>query len=55
VNPAPTLSALWQLPWLRVSLIIRRLELPSSSEDCQDDLVALLELRSELETSGWFN
>ncbi len=52
MNPAPPLPALWQLPWLRVSLIIRRLE---SSEDCRDDLVALLELRAELETSGWFN
>jgi hypothetical protein len=54
VNPAPPLPALWQLPWLRVSLIIRHLELPSS-EGCQDDLVVLLKLRAELETSGWFN
>lgn len=54
MNPAPPLPALWQHPWLRVSLIIRRLGLPSS-EDGQDDLVALLRLRAELETSGWFN
>ena len=52
MNPAPPLPALWQLPWLRVSLIIRRLEV---SWDCEDDLVALQDLRAELETSGWFN
>lgn len=59
MKSAPALPTRWQLPWLRVSLIIKRLEARPArrrpGEDCQDDLAALHELRASLERSGWFN
>ena len=50
--------ALWQHPWLRVSMIIKRLQTAPALaplEDCGDDLATLHELRATIERSGWFN
>ena len=58
MSRAPALPTLWQLPWLRVSLIIKRLEarvVRHGSDECDGDLTALLELRATIERSGWFN
>ena len=49
----PQTGATWQLPWLRVSLILRQM---SASGDCPDEDVAeLLAMRRQLVRRGWFN
>jgi len=47
-RPAP-----WQLPWLRVSLILRRMTADAECHD--DDVQELLALRRTLAGRGWFN
>ena len=43
----------WQLPWLRVSLILRRMV---ANSECRDeDLSALLAMRRMVAQRGWFN
>ena len=43
----------WQLPWLRISLILRRM---TRSAECRDeDLAELLAMRRNLAQRGWFN
>jgi hypothetical protein len=53
-TPEPTYStqALWQLPWLRLSLIARRMV---RDVDARDDLEAILALRRSVAQKGWFN
>ena len=53
-NPADARQqATWQLPWLRVSLILRRMV---ANADCRDeDFAALLAMRRTLAQRGWFN
>jgi len=52
-NPPHTRPSSWQLPWLRLSLILRRME---ASAECRDDDIAdLLILRRNLAQRGWFN
>ena len=53
-NPAdaPHTTA-WQLPWLRVSLILR--QMASNSECRVEDVEALLVMRRALVERGWFN
>ena len=47
------LGPAWQLPWLRLCLIMRQM---ASRADCHDeDLRELIGLRRELEQCGWFN
>jgi hypothetical protein len=53
VSRAATPPAQWQFPWLRVSLIIQRLE--RACDECPEDLAVLRELRAQIEVSGWFN
>jgi hypothetical protein len=49
----PQAGSAWQLPWLRVSLILRRM---ATIADCRDeDLTELVLMRRELARSGWFN
>jgi hypothetical protein len=46
-------SAAWQLPWLRVSLILRRMV---DSTDCRaEDLAELAAMRHRVAVGGWFN
>ncbi len=48
-HPGPA----WQLPWLRVSLILRRM---SRNGDCRrEELAELVAVRRELAQRGWFN
>ena len=48
-HPGPA----WQLPWLRVSLILRHM---ATNGDCRDEDVAeLLAVRRQLVKRGWFN
>ena len=43
----------WQLPWLRLSLILRQM---STNADVSDEEVAgLLVMRRNLAQRGWFN
>jgi hypothetical protein len=52
-DPPQTRIATWQLPWLRVSLILRQM---AGNADCRDeDLAELLTLRRRLAQRGWFN
>ena len=52
-NPANAQHPTWQLPWLRVSLILRQM---AANEECGDeDVAALLAMRRSLATCGWFN
>ena len=58
MNRTSAPAAPWQFPWLRVSLIIRRLETApvlASLDDSADDLASLLDLRQTIERAGWFN
>jgi len=49
----PQTGQAWQLPWLRVSLILRQM---AANGDCHDDDVAeLLAVRRQLVRHGWFN
>ena len=46
-------TATWQLPWLRVALIIRTM---AGDADCRpEDLGPMLALRQRLAERGWFN
>ena len=46
-------TATWQLPWLRVTLILRTM---TARPDCRDeDLAELLTMRRRLAQGGWFN
>jgi hypothetical protein len=52
-DPPQTQTAAWQLPWLRVSLILRQM---AGNADCSnEDLTELLSLRRRLAECGWFN
>jgi hypothetical protein len=49
----PSRTATWQLPWLRVALIIRTM---AGNADCRpEDLGSMLVLRQRLTQRGWFN
>jgi len=51
-EPSHASAGGWQLPWLRVSLILRTM----AGDACRDDeLAALLAMRRELAQAGWFN
>jgi hypothetical protein len=52
-EPSNPQDATWQLPWLRMSLILRTM---AESADCRDEeLLELLKLRQSLAQRGWFN
>lgn len=52
-DPPHTRSVTWQLPWLRVSLILRQM---AGNGNCRDeDLVELLAMRRRVAQDGWFN
>jgi hypothetical protein len=51
--PQQTRTTSWQLPWLRVSLILR--QMVANTECRREDLAALLTLRRHLAQRGWFN
>jgi hypothetical protein len=52
-EPSNPQHATWQLPWLRMSLILRTM---AENADCRDEeLLELLRLRQDLAQSGWFN
>jgi hypothetical protein len=43
----------WQLPWLRLSLILRSM---AADSDCRDEDLAELEvMRRRIAQRGWFN
>jgi hypothetical protein len=43
----------WQLPWLRVALILRTM---AGDTNCpKEDLLPMLALRQQLTQHGWFN
>ena len=49
----PHSGTAWQLPWLRVSLILRQM---ATNGECRDEDVAeLVAMRQELARRGWFN
>ena len=49
----PSRTATWQLPWLRVALILRTM---ADAADCRpEDLGPMLALRERLTQRGWFN
>ena len=49
----PREGSAWQLPWLRLSLILRQM---ARNEDCgAEDLRDLLAMRREIARAGWFN
>ncbi len=43
----------WQLPWLRVSLILRRMA--GNTECLDEDVAEILAVRRNLAQRGWFN
>ena len=48
-----THSTTWQLPWLRVSLILRQM---AGNRECRrEDLAAVLAMRHLIMRRGWFN
>lgn len=52
-DPSNPQHATWQLPWLRMSLILRTM---AENANCRDEeLVELLMLRQSLAQRGWFN
>ena len=52
-DPPQSGSATWQLPWLRVTLILRTM---AATPQCRDeDLAELLRMRRRLAQDGWFN
>ncbi|MBM4441589.1 MAG: hypothetical protein FJ027_14335 [Candidatus Rokubacteria bacterium] len=52
-EPSHASAGGWQLPWLRVSLILRTMAGDAACRD--DELAALLAMRRELAQAGWFN
>ena len=52
-DPPNTHSTAWQLPWLRVSLILRQM---AGNRECRrEDLAAVLAMRHLIMRRGWFN
>ena len=52
-NLSDTRQPTWQLPWLRVSLILRQM---AGNAECRDeDVAAILAIRRNLAQRGWFN
>ena len=49
----PPRTATWQLPWLRVALILRAMT--DDAECPPEDLGPMLALRERLTQRGWFN
>ena len=49
----PSRTAAWQLPWLRVALILRAMA--DDAECPPEDLGPMLVLRERLTQRGWFN
>jgi len=48
-----TRQSTWQLPWLRVSLILRQM---AGNADCRDeDMAEIVAIRRNLAQCGWFN
>jgi hypothetical protein len=43
----------WQLPWLRLSLILRQMSANPAGRD--EDITELLTMRRNLAQRGWFN
>jgi hypothetical protein len=43
----------WQLPWLRVALILR--QMAASGAGCDEDVAEMLAVRRQLAQRGWFN
>jgi hypothetical protein len=52
-DPPSTGATAWQLPWLRVSLILR--QMASNSECRREDVAAILAMRGLIMRRGWFN
>jgi len=52
-DPTAPRSTTWQLPWLRVSLILRKMAVNAECHD--EDLAELLKTRRSLVQRGWFN
>ena len=52
-DPSHPRTGTWQLPWLRIALILRTMAADAESRD--DDLAELLTMRRELARQGWFN
>jgi len=52
-NLSYTRQSSWQLPWLRVSLILR--QMAGNAECLDEDLAAILAIRRNLAQRGWFN
>jgi hypothetical protein len=48
----PQTGQAWQLPWLRIELILRNLK---KGKGRDEDIAQLLAMRRELEQRGWFN
>ena len=52
-HPSHTGTRSWQLPWLRMSLILRKM---AGDPECLDeDLQGMLAMRRKLTKQGWFN
>jgi hypothetical protein len=52
-HPSHTGTGSCQLPWLRMSLILRKMVV---DPDCRDeDLEGMLTMRRDLTGQGWFN
>lgn len=49
----PNAHPTWQLPWLRVSLILR--QMAGNSECRREDVAAILAMRRHIMQDGWFN
>ena len=52
-DPSYPRPSTWQLPWLRISLILRTM---AGNRDTRDEEIAgLLAVRRTVEQQGWFN
>jgi hypothetical protein len=52
-DPPYSGSPAWQLPWLRVALILRAM---AANTECRDEeLAELLSMRRRVAQGGWFN
>ncbi len=53
ITPKTSRPTAWQLPWLRLSLILRHM---SANPECRDeDIAELVTMRRNLAQRGWFN
>lgn len=52
-RPPETRQTTWQLPWLRMSLILRRMAAEGRSSDAE--IAELTALRDRIARRGWFN